>query len=162
MYFENGVTVSYKMRDLYEKYLETAAMIRVRISKFIGSRTKSDRTKKKNFNDLKAYVAKTINIGNPDILNPIATALMNNDKNAIKLLITMKNKRTWFSYVTNNFFRAAAKDILNGRPVQRPAYIDADTFNKFFSDVTKRYNALKGRYTFITDATPRITTINGE
>lgn len=162
MYFENGVTVSYKMRDLYEKYLETAAMIRVRISKFIGSRTKSDRTKKKNFNDLKAYVAKTINIGNPDILNPIATALMNNDKNAIKLLIAMKNKRTWFSYVTNNFFRAAAKDILNGRPVQRPAYIDADTFNKFFSDVTKRYNALKGRYTFITDATPRITTINGE
>lgn len=162
MYFENGVTVSYKMRDLYEKYLETAAMIRVRISKFIGSRTKSDRTKHKNFNDLKAYVAKTINIGNPDILNPIATALMNNDKNAIKLLITMKNKRTWFSYVTNNFFRAAAKDILNGRPVQRPAYIDADTFNKFFSDVTKRYNTLKSRYTFITDTTPHITTINGE
>jgi hypothetical protein len=74
----------------------------------------------------------------------------------------MKNKRTWFSYVTNNFFRAAAKDIINNRPVQRPAYIDADTFNKFFTDVTKRYNALKSRYTFITDATPRVTTINGE
>jgi hypothetical protein len=43
MYFENGVTVSYRMKDLYEKYLQTAAMIRVRISKFIGSKTKSER-----------------------------------------------------------------------------------------------------------------------
>lgn len=111
---------------------------------------------------MKAYVAKTINNDNPDVLNPIVTALMNNDKNAIKLLITCRNKRTWFSFVTNEFFRNAAKDIINGRPVQRPAYIDADTFNQFFTDVKNRYNSLKNRYELLTDVTPKVTTVNGE
>ena len=134
-------------------------MIRVQISRFIGNKTKSERTKRDNFNKLKAYVAKTINNGNPDVLNPICEALMNNDKNAIKLLIVCRNKRTWGSYVTNQFFRNAAKDIINGMPVQRPIYIESDTFNTFFADVKTRYNALKGRYTFVTNVAPHVTMV---
>lgn len=162
MFFENGTTVSYRLKDLYTKYIQTAAMIRVQISRLIGSKTKSERTKRDNFNKLKAYVAKTINNGNPDVLNPICEALMNNDKNAIKLLIVCRNKRTWGSYVTNQFFRNAAKDIINGMPVQRPIYIESDTFNTFFADVKTRYNALKGRYTFVTNVAPHVTMVQGQ
>jgi hypothetical protein len=159
MFFENGTTVSYRLKDLYTKYIQTAAMIRVQISRFIGSKTKSDRTKKDNFNKLKAYVAKTINNGNPEVLNPICEALMKNDKNAIKLLIVCRNKRTWGSYVTNEFFRNAAKNIINGIPVQRPVYIESDTFNTFFTDVKARFDVLKSRYTFVTNIAPHITTV---
>lgn len=162
MYFENGLTVSMSLKDLYTRYLETAAMIRVQISRFIGSKTKSERRKRDNYNDLRKYVAKTINNGNPEVLNPIVTALMNNDKNAIKLLIVCRNKRTWFSYVTNEFFRNAAKDIINGRPVQRPQFIDQETFTTFFADVKRRHNSLKRRYTIVTDIAPHITTVEGE
>jgi len=60
---------------------------------------------------------------------------MNGDQNAVKLLIIKSNPRAWESYYVNEFFRSAARSILNGQPVVRPDYIDKEVFKNFCRQV---------------------------
>jgi len=98
------------------------------------------------------------------IIDSIYKAILNNDQNAIKLLILKSNPRAWESYYTNEFFRDAAIKILNNNPVQRPDYIDRDTFKNFCRQVVlyKRNMQNVYGYKFVTNVTPSVTKINGQ
>ena len=156
MYMANPVETSKKGGvEMATKYRLVAAQIRFNIHRYL---------KQKEELGLKKYVGKILKTADPVVIDTITKALLNNDQNAVKLLILHENPRAQESYYTNEFFRDAARRILNGEPIKRPNYIDKDVFKNFCRQVIlykKRAQSVYG-YKFVTNLTPSVTKINGE
>lgn len=160
MYMANPVETK-KYSSLSEKYKRVAAEIRYNIHKYINFKGK---TQEEKLNSIRQYVSRILQTVDVGLVDPISKAVLNGDQNAVKLLIMRANPRTWNSYYVNEYFRDAFNKILNGRPVNRPDYIDPAVYKEFMSKAIQYKRVMENRFgwKFVTDFTPSITTVDGQ
>lgn len=147
--------------SLSDKYKRAAARIRYNIHKHITDKNTNTADKLAN---IALYVSKILKTTDTSIINPISNALLNEDQNAIKLLIMHENPRTWRSYYVNEYFRDAFKKLLNGHTIARPDYIDSVIFKRFCIKALQYKHVMESKYgwKFITNAAPSIINIDGD
>lgn len=160
MYMANPIETK-KYSSLAEKYKRVAAEIRFNLYKYINLKGK---TQEQKLNSIRQYVSRILQSTDVSLVDPISKAVLNGDQNAVKLLIMRANPRTWQSYYVNEYFRFAFNRILEGRPVNRPEYIDPDKFKEFCSKAIQYKRVMENRFgwKFVTNAQSAIITIDGQ
>ena len=160
MYMANPIETK-KYSSLAEKYKRVAAEIRFNLYKYINLKGK---TQEQKLNSIRQYVSRILQSTDVSLVDPISKAVLNGDQNAVKLLIMRSNPRTWHSYYVNEYFRFAFNRILEGRPVNRPEYIDPDKFKEFCSKAIQYKRVMENRFgwKFVTNAQSAIITIDGQ
>lgn len=165
MYMANPVETKAGMKDdkgvpLSEKYMRVAARVRFAIHRYLNENGKTDQERLIN---LRNFVSSTLKTTDVSIVDPIAKALLNNDKNASKLLIMYSNPRTWFSYYVNEYFRSAFNKILSGKPVERAEYIDPEVFRTFCAKAIQYKRVMENRFGWkFIEPTPSVTQVDGQ
>lgn len=159
MYMANPVETK-KNSSLADKYKKVAAEIRYNIHKYLNL----SKSQEEKLVSIRQYVSRILQTTDVSIVDPISKAILDDDKNTIKLLITHANPRTWDSYYVNEYFRYAFNKILSRQPLKKPDYIDPTVFKDFCKKAIQYRSIMENRYgwKFVLDAAPAVTTIDGQ